>query len=231
MNLLKKRKNIYSQNGEDGIIEYIIGSIGITKGTCCEFGAVDGKHLSNTFNLIKNHNWNGIFIEGDKKIFNNLLKTEQEYPDNIIAFNYYVEAEGVNSLDNILKQSNLPVNFDLLSIDIDSYDYAIWDKLREYQPKIVIIEINSTIIPPGEEIQDCKIGNGSSFSSMVKLGIKKGYTLLCNTGNLIFLKNDLIENSVFREYLSLNTDHLFIWRWVSYKDRILNINKYIRFLI
>jgi hypothetical protein len=34
---------------------------------------------------------------------------------------------------------------------------------------------------------------GSSFTALLELGKKKGYTLVCNTGNLIFVGNDLRE--------------------------------------
>ena len=60
------KKNIYSQFGEDGIIEEILKRLKnkINK-TCVEFGAWDGIHLSNTYNLIKNHNLTyTIFING-----------------------------------------------------------------------------------------------------------------------------------------------------------------------
>ena len=64
------KKNISSQNGEDGIIEEIFKRIkNISDYHCCEFGAWDGKYLSNTYNLIKNHNYNALLIEGDKKRF------------------------------------------------------------------------------------------------------------------------------------------------------------------
>ena len=49
------KKNIYSQNGEDGILEEVLKKLDLKKnGWCCEFGAWDGKHGSNTFNLVKN---------------------------------------------------------------------------------------------------------------------------------------------------------------------------------
>ena len=73
----------------------------------------------------------------------------------------------------------------VLSIDIDNNDYHIW-KAYNGTPDIVIIEINSSIQPhitmiPGDR--------GASYRSMVELGISKGYTLLCHTGNLIFILN------------------------------------------
>ena len=64
---------IYSQFGEDGIINEILNRIGennIDK-WCVEFGARDGISDSNTYNLIKNNNYKAVLIEGDKKQINN----------------------------------------------------------------------------------------------------------------------------------------------------------------
>jgi hypothetical protein len=58
-------KNIYSQNGEDGILEQLIRELQIKNGSFCEFGASDGVDSSNTYNLIKNYNFSGISIELD----------------------------------------------------------------------------------------------------------------------------------------------------------------------
>ena len=63
-----QRKNIYSQNGEDGVISSILAQIGTNSPEncwCVEFGAWDGKHLSNTFALVE-RGWNAVYIEGDE---------------------------------------------------------------------------------------------------------------------------------------------------------------------
>ena len=69
------KKNIYSQNGEDGIIEYLLDKIEDKDYWCCEFGAWDGQHLSNTFNLVSNRNYNAVYIEGDESKYQDLLNT------------------------------------------------------------------------------------------------------------------------------------------------------------
>ena len=195
----KYKKNIYSQNGEDGIIEELLNRLNITNGWVCEFGAWDGIFLSNTFNLVKNKNFEGVFIEGDKIKYNDLLNTVKEYP-KIIPINAFVDynIKSDYTLDKILQKTNIPINFDILSIDVDSYDYQIWESLEIYKPKIIIIEINSSIKPDIENhIHTEGIYQGTSFLQMYNLGIKKGYKFILHTGNMFFIRNELFDQLNF----------------------------------
>jgi hypothetical protein len=191
----KYQKNVFSQNGEDGIIEELLSRLAIKDGWVCEFGAWDGIHFSNTFNLIKNKDFSGVFIEGDSTKFIDLLNTQKQY-NKIVAINEYVDHDitSNNSLDNILKRTQIPIDFDILSIDIDSFDYQVWDSLINYTPKIVIIEINSSINPNiPNHIHNPGLYEGTSFNPMLNLAIKKGYTFILHTGNMIFIRNDLFN--------------------------------------
>jgi len=189
----KYNKNIHSQNGEDGIIEELLKRLEINTGWVCEFGAWDGIYLSNTFNLVQKQ-FNAVFIEGDKDKYKDLLKTVETYP-NIIPVNAFIEHNNTeNSLDNILKQTNIPIDFDILSIDIDSYDYQVWKSLEIYKPKIVIIEINSSIKVNNEvHIHTPDKYQGTGFKPTYNLGIEKGYTFILHTGNMFFIRNDLFD--------------------------------------
>lgn len=185
-------RDIFSQNGEDGIVEELLRRLDISSGYVCEFGAQDGVYLSNTFNLIQK-GFKGVFIEGDKDKFQDLLKTCKNYP-NIIPINAYVDYEGENTLDNLLQKTDIPVDFELLSIDIDSFDYHVWRSLKLYRPKIVIIEINSGISTNNEEhIHTPDKYQGTAFRPTFNLGIEKGYKFVCHTGNMIFVRNDLFD--------------------------------------
>lgn len=186
-------ENIHSQNGEDGIIEELFKRLNIKDGWVCEFGAWDGIHLSNTFNLVQK-GFNAVFIEGDINKYNDLLNTVSKYK-NIIPLNAFVDYnKSEYSLDNLLSKTNIPKDFDLLSIDIDSYDYQVWKSVELYRPKIVIIEINSTVNTDNNNyIHDSTKYNGTGFRPTLNLGIEKGYTFVLHTGNMFFIRNDLFD--------------------------------------
>ena len=187
-------KNFHSQNGEDGIIEELLKRLNINNGWVCEFGAWDGIYLSNTFNLVKNGKFKGVFIEGDKKRYEDLLNTVDKY-NNIIPINAYVDHNNTsNSLDNLLKKTSIPYDFDILSIDIDSYDYHVWKSLKQYKPKIIIIEINSSVkVNNSEWIHTPQKYQGTGFKPTYDLGLEKGYKFILHTGNLFFIRDDLFD--------------------------------------
>ena len=135
-----------------------------------------------------------MFIEGDKDKYKDLLKTVETYP-NIIPVNAFIEHNNTeNSLDNILKTTTIPIDFDILSIDIDSYDYQVWKSLEIYKPKIVIIEINSSVKVNNEiHIHTPDKYQGTGFKPTYNLGIEKGYTFILHTGNMFFIRNDLFN--------------------------------------
>ncbi len=196
--LIRYSKDNYSQNGEDGILEKMFDLLEIANGYACEFGAWDGKLYSNTFNLVKNHDWNCIMIECDQEKFNDLKKTAEENPGitPINASVHYSKEKG-EILDEILERTKLPKDFDLLSIDVDSCDYHIWKSLTSYYPKVVVIEhsgIDDFIVQREGAVHKIDIDGSTSFWPMKELGESKGYRLICNTGNLIFLKEELFES-------------------------------------
>jgi len=189
--LLHYRKNIYSQNGEDGVIDEILRRLAIESGWCCEFGAWDGRYLSNTFHLVE-AGWKAVLIESDPERYADLQKTAENYPAQMHAIQAVVAPEGSNSLDRILSHTRIPPDFEVLSIDVDGSDLLIWHGLKDYRPKIVVIEINSSILPFKTHVQgEAGASTGSSFRSMLDLGRQKGYSLVAHTGNMIFVENAL----------------------------------------
>ncbi len=219
--LYNYKKNIYSQNGEDGILLEILKRVKFLKNKnkwCCEFGAWDGIKGSNTFNLVKNLKFNAVYIEGDKKKFKKLVKNSNKF-SKIIPINKYISHKKNSkfTLDKVLKKTNIPKKFEILSIDIDSYDLSVWESLKNYKPEIVIIEINSGI-KPGIFQKNSLKNKGNSFTSTLKVGLRKGYRLVCHTGNCIFVKKELIKKIALNKKYLNNPNLLFDYTWLEKKE-------------
>jgi hypothetical protein len=196
--LLECGRNFFSQSGEDGIVAEIFKLIPEVGGPsharwCVEFGAWDGKKFSNTANLLLNENWHGVMIEAEPGKFKELTAC---YAGNskVACLNEWVTFEGAGSLDSLLAKTAIPEKFDLLSIDIDGNDIHIWDSLKKYRPRVVVIEFNPSI-PHNiswAQARDMSVRQGSSLKAIVELGRAKGYELVCVTElNAIFVLREL----------------------------------------
>lgn len=174
-NINKYEKKIYSQNGEDGIIEFIFSQIGTTNKFSVEFGVGNGFEC-NTIHLLEKKGWKGLMMdygadqnihwkEVMKKAWYNRklglvgsLKKDIAFSKKILSrtkrskqFQIDIKIEKVTTenIQNLFHKYNVPKNFDLLSIDIDFNDYWVWKSITDYFPRVVIIEYNSSI-PPTE---------------------------------------------------------------------------------
>jgi len=204
----KHRYNIYSQNGEDGIIEKLFEDLNIKDGYLAEFGAWDGEHLSNTYNLFRNNpKYVPILIEGDEDRYEDLIRN-LGWRHNAHLINKYVSADPADpqSLNNIFRDLELPgidKNFQLLSIDVDGLDYEIWKTFDYCRPKIVIIEVNtdkSTVLGIDENqhtfvesYEHYSPETGASLATMIRLAKDKGYEIVTHCGNAIFVVQELYD--------------------------------------
>jgi hypothetical protein len=191
--LLDHKNDVHSQAGEDGIIEAILSALGTRDKWCVEFGAWDGKHLSNTRNLIKNSDYRAVLIEGNSERYKDLRAT---YNGNsgVIAVNAFVGFDPHNGLDTILAATSIPRDFDLCSIDIDGNDYHAWKAIEVYRPKLICIEFNPTIPTDCAFVQpaDPALNQGAGIMALVELGKSKGYELASVLPwNAFFVRSDL----------------------------------------
>ena len=187
------RKKITSQDGEDGIIDAILTRLGVETGWCVEFGAWDGVKLSNTWDLWHNKGWSAVLIEGDRKKSDDLKRSVAEF-SNVIPFNVFVDSQGDHSLDRILGRTSAPQDFELLSVDVDGWDYNIWKGLHDYRPKLVVIEYNATF-PPHIDFVGSQDSSrfGASALALSKLAQQKDYRLVCCTRtNMFFVWSDVV---------------------------------------
>jgi hypothetical protein len=203
---------VYSQGGEDGIIEAIFDRIGTTNRVFVEIGVQDGLESNSTWLLLKG--WNGYWIEGNPKsvaairhrfsgpIGKQQLKVQQSF---IIAEN--VEA--------ILQENGVPMEFDMLSIDIDGNDYWVWEAIERFKPRVVVIEYNALFrsnVSWVMKYNPSHVWDGTSyFNSSLKslelLGGSKGYCLVgCNFHgiNAFFVRRDLVTSNFCEPFTAEN---------------------------
>lgn len=205
----KHELKIFSQFGEDGIIDFLVKKTEIKSKYFIEFG-VEDYNESNTKFLLEARNWAGEIYETNKEHINNIKNQDLYWRYNLNVKNVFVTKKNINLLvKNFLEKNNIN-QLGLLSIDIDGVDYWIWKELTVTNPEIVIIEYNarlgyekSIVVPYEENFQRLKkhhssIYFGASLNALYKLGIEKGYSLVgtnLNGSNAFFIKKDLIKKS------------------------------------
>jgi hypothetical protein len=187
---------VFSQNGEDGILAELFSRIEVQNHFFVEFGVEDGVQCNTRF-LAEVLGWSGVYIEVEPERFKRLEQRLANRPD-ITTIRSKVTAENINEL---FATASVPVDLDLLSIDIDGQDYWVWRALEGYRPKVVIIEYNSAL--PADHALVEALGRpgwtdteffGASLGAMCALAEQKGYCLVhCELAgvNAFFVRADL----------------------------------------
>lgn len=201
---------VYSQCGEDGIIEEIFKRLNISQGFCVEFGAYDGVSLSNTRALWEK-GWTAVMIEMNPFLFSLLTKVYDKNERSLLL-NYFItwredDSRGL-TFDQIAEKHFADREIDFLSIDIDGADYLILENLK-CRPKVICIEADLCWHPLARErIPDVHAISGTQQPLFVMIDIakKKGYSPLCTTGNLFLIRDDL-----FYHFENTSSDELTLW--------------------
>ena len=128
--------SVFSQWGEDGIIDWIINKIERLPKIFLEIGTEDYTE-SNTRFLLMNKNWDGFLIEGDKNKVNKIKSQQIFWKYNLKVQNKFINKENINK---IIKEISIPKKIGLLSLDIDSIDYWILKEIKGIDPTIIICE-------------------------------------------------------------------------------------------
>ena len=201
--------NEYSETGEDGILLYIYSIIGTTNKKFVDIGAA-GISGSNTANLILNHDFTGLLIDGNEKSIKSArgFFEFQQVASGLTMLSTFVTAENVNEL---ISQHGIKGEIDLLCIDIDGIDYWVLKAIENIEPRVVVVEYQDILgpdrawtIPYKKDFNvhsypvNREINNycGASLQAFTKLCNARGYRLVgCNkTGwNAFFVKKGLGE--------------------------------------
>ncbi len=198
---------MFSQFGDDGIIQYLTRNLQLRHRTFVEFGVEDYLE-SNTRFLLQKDNWSGFVMDGSRECIERLRSAPFFWRHDLGAEAAFVTRENIRGLlrDNTRHWSGL----DLLHIDLDGNDFWIWQEI-DVSPAIVIMEYNSCFgvdraitVPYRADFQRAKahfshLYWGSSLRALHTLAQQKGYDFIgCNSAgnNSYFVRRDIMNGRV-----------------------------------
>lgn len=214
---------VFSQWGEDGIIQHLIRNVSIGRKLFVEFG-VENYQESNTRFLLTNNHWAGLVLDGSVSNIEFIKRDTIYWASNLKAEHVFITTGNIN---NVLGAAGITGDIGLLSVDIDGNDYWVWEAIDSISPRIVICEYNSHFGPKArvstpydpafvrDSAHFSKIYYGASIAALDSLAQLKGYSLVASNGagnNLFFVRNDVrgplpvlscaqaYRRPVFREY-------------------------------
>ena len=200
---------IFSQNGEDGILDYILTCLKIDKPKFIEIGVGD-YHESNTRFIFERTSCQGLIIDIIDDFKNKVEKNTRVWKGNLNILRKKIDSE--NFLQTI-EDHDYKNNVDLFSLDVDGIDYWILEKLPKKFSKIIVAEFNpyfgpelSITVPNEPNFDRSKYHHsnlcfGASLRSIIELLSKKGFIFL---GTNLFRNNVFFVNEDYRDKLSIN---------------------------
>jgi hypothetical protein len=200
---------VFSQFGDDGILQYLIYQLNIPKAleTFVEFG-VENYEESNTRFLLMNNNWRGLIIDGSESNMQFVRNSSYFWKHDITARAAFIDTENINDL---ISSAGFKGEIGILSVDIDGNDYWVWEGIDVINPVIIVAEYNgifghkqalSVPYKPTFRRTQAHYSNlywGCSLAALNQLAVKKGYTFSgCNSAgnNAYFIRNDYINDKI-----------------------------------
>lgn len=198
---------VFSQFGDDGIIEHIVSSIPCMNKTFFEFG-VGNYAESNTRMLLQYRNWSGYIIDSSRSNIEKIKKMDLFWRHDITAECLFITK---NNITEIVERVNRCIGeVDLLHIDLDGNDFWILSEVR-IKPAIIICEYNSVFgsvraisIPYNEHFARDKAHYsnlywGASLPAFDYILSKRGYAFIGTNSagnNAYFVRSDLLTDQI-----------------------------------
>ncbi|MGZ6253083.1 MAG: hypothetical protein ACXWM1_08440 [Candidatus Binataceae bacterium] len=194
---------VFSQWGEDGIIEWLVSHLDLADQRFIEFGVENFQEANCRF-LMLNRNWRGLVMDSSAARITAIQNDPSCWKHDLTAVQAFLTAENINSLI----AGGVTGRVGLLSIDVDGNDYWIWRAIDVVSPAIVVCEYNGVFgdrrpisIPydPNFSYHSAHFSGqyfGCSIAALRYLASQRGYTFVgtgLNGVNAFFVRNDLAE--------------------------------------
>lgn len=203
-NLEEVEFQVYSQFGEDGIIQWLIQNVYLPEKTFIEFGVEDYAEANTRF-LLMNNNWSGLVIDGSKENIKRLMQWELLWKYDLTAIDSFITKDNINQ---IITDAGFGGNIGILSVDIDGNDYWVLNAIECVKPRILICEYNNIFgkdhkvtIPYDSNFYrtNSHYSNlywGASLGAFLDYADKKGYYYFGSNSagnNAFFVRKDSVD--------------------------------------
>jgi hypothetical protein len=193
---------VFSQWGEDGIIQFLLAHVPVPNTVFVEFG-VESYAEANTRFLLLHDYWSGLIIDGSEQHMQGVRESDLSWRHTLHAKSAWISADNINEL---IRGAGISGDIGILSVDIDGVDYWVWQAIDVVQPRIVIAEYNSLfgpeakVTPPYDptferaKAHSSHVFYGSSIAALNHLAEQKGYQLIGTNSagnNVFFVRKDL----------------------------------------
>ncbi len=201
--LTKAEFKVFSQSGEDGIIQYLISKVPIENEVFVEFGVGDYREANTRFLLMSNK-WRGLVIDSSEKYVESITHSSMFETWRLKATRSFITRENINET---IRAAGIEGDVGIPSIDIDGNDYWVWRVIDVIQPRIVICEVNHHISPEHAitipykpdfnygQSHPSRVYFGASLAALCHLAEEKGYSLVGCTSegvNAFFVRKDVV---------------------------------------
>lgn len=129
---------VFSQWGEDGILQHLTAHLDIAHRNFIEFGVEDFYESNCRFLMMKDH-WQGFVIDGSPANIVRLQRSYFYWMYQLDAVASFITKDNVASL---LEQSGFGTEPGLLSVDVDGVDYHLVEALAHMRAAIMVVEYN-----------------------------------------------------------------------------------------
>lgn len=194
---------VFSQFGEDGILQYLIERTGVPKAaeTFVEFGVASFDEANCRFVLLKD-NWRGLIIDGSKRNMDKVRADQIHWRHGLTVRDAFIDRDNIQDL---ILGSGISGEIGILSVDIDGNDYWVWERINCVDPIIVVAEYNSTFGPdapisvpydPAFQRTAAHHSNlywGASIGALTHQANTRGYALVGGNragNNVFFVRRD-----------------------------------------
>ncbi len=202
---------IFSQNGEDGILDYLLYKLNLTPNSTnfVEIGVGDYRE-SNTRFLYSLYHPKGVIVDCIEKMNSRVKKNVNLWKGDLRICNTIVTTNNIEELLN----EHCDFNIDIFSIDIDSVDYWIIKKLKKNISKIFVAEYNPVFgsklkvtVPniDGFERNKYHYSNlcyGMSLRALIDVMKEKNYYFIgtnIQKMNAFFISNEYNKDKFFKD--------------------------------